>query len=369
VQETWGRSQEEMESSGGERYIALDHVRALAALMVISWHFIHGFHGYPVPFAFAPSIFPLALLDEGHTGVALFMTLSGYLFAKLLDKKSLNYVAFLRNRVLRLAPLLVLVSLIVGIRTYLRGEDLLVYLLSVSQGLLYPTLPNGGWSITVEFHFYILLPLLLWMLRISSLNVVLIVALAVLLRYGLYHQSGEVQILAYQSLVGRIDQFVLGMAAFQMRSHLFRRHVLVLLILLSFGLFYWYFDYMGGFFKSPAYPSTNPLWIVLPTIEGAAYAVAIAWYETSFKHERGKISAWIAQAGSLSYSMYLLHFFIVFEAARFVNERIMPITNFYLACLWSFIFYLSMIPISFLSFRYVESPFLRRRSRYAISGN
>jgi len=29
----------------------------------------------------------MALLDEGHTGVALFMTLSGYLFAKLLDGK------------------------------------------------------------------------------------------------------------------------------------------------------------------------------------------------------------------------------------------------------------------------------------------
>src|SRR5271169_6463136 len=101
-----------MRSSSGTHFIALDHVRALAAFMVFAWHFTHGLGGYPIPFDYVPALFPFSLLDEGHTGVALFMTLSGYLFAKLLDGKSINYLAFLWNRVLRLFPLLLVVILI-----------------------------------------------------------------------------------------------------------------------------------------------------------------------------------------------------------------------------------------------------------------
>jgi peptidoglycan/LPS O-acetylase OafA/YrhL len=72
-----------MKSSSGAHFIALDHIRALAAFMVFTWHFIHGPAGdFPVPTGYAPAIFPLSVLDQGHTGVALFMCLSGYLFKK-----------------------------------------------------------------------------------------------------------------------------------------------------------------------------------------------------------------------------------------------------------------------------------------------
>lgn len=66
-----------MRSSSGEHFIALDHVRALAAFMVFAWHFTQAANGYPVPFEYVPALFPFSLLDAGHTGVALFMTLSG----------------------------------------------------------------------------------------------------------------------------------------------------------------------------------------------------------------------------------------------------------------------------------------------------
>src|SRR5947209_615945 len=98
-----------MKSSSGEHYIALDHIRALAAFFVFTWHFNHSSNGMPVAFASAPAVFPLALLDEGHTGVALFMTLSGYLFAKLLWGKDINFAGFIWNRFIRLTPLLIVV--------------------------------------------------------------------------------------------------------------------------------------------------------------------------------------------------------------------------------------------------------------------
>lgn len=82
--------------------------------------------------------FPFALLDEDHTGVALFMTLSAYLFAKLLDGKSISYPAFLWNRVLRLVPLLLLVILAVGIKTYPVGGDMVAYAYSIAKGAVFP---------------------------------------------------------------------------------------------------------------------------------------------------------------------------------------------------------------------------------------
>jgi peptidoglycan/LPS O-acetylase OafA/YrhL len=353
-----------MKSSSGAHFIALDHVRALAAFMVIAWHFTHGTNGYPVPFGYVPALFPFSLLDEGHTGVALFMALSGYLFAKLLDGKSIDYLAFLWNRVLRLFPLLVVVIVLVGIEVCSAGVGISSYAHFIARGALFPSLPNGGWSITVEFHYYLILPLFLWMLRKSKLLPISMIVAAIALRLFIHHETGEIQSLAFWTIVGRIDQFALGMLAYQFRAYLAHRHVLAIAIIIGFAMFYWYFDLQGGFYQNPSYPSPSPLWILLPTIEGIAYAVGIAWYESSFSHSTTGVSRFVGRIGEFSYSIYLLHPFVVFLAARFVNERIMDISNFYLACLWSVVFFLLMMPAGYLSFRFIEAPFLKLRKRY-----
>jgi len=271
-----------MRSSSGEHYVTLDHVRALAAFMVFAWHFTHAANGYPVPFDYVPSLFVFSLLDEGHTGVALFMTLSGYLFAKLLDGRRIDYRAFFFNRFLRLAPLLIVVILLVGLKHFLAGADLYQYAKSIIKGVLLPCLPNGGWSITVELHFYALLPLFLWLSRKSKASLILIVLTAITLRSLLHHERGEIQSLAFWTIVGRIDQFLLGMFAFQNRNLMVKRHVIAIGSMTAFSLFYWYFDLQGGFYKNPFYPSPNPLWVFLPTIEGITYALGIAYYDNSF---------------------------------------------------------------------------------------
>lgn len=356
-----------MKSSSGEHYIALDHVRALAAFMVVAWHFLHASHGYPVSFEYVPAFFPLALLDEGHTGVALFMTLSGYLFAKLLDERSIEYPTFLWNRALRLLPLLGLVITLIAMKKIATGESLADFLGTVTGGILYPTLPNGGWSITVECHYYLLLPILLWMLRRSPFLPLTVVAAAIFLRLILYWERGEIQSLSYWTIVGRIDQFALGMILYRLRGRITSRHVLAGAVLTGFAVFYWLFDLLGGFYRNPGYPSPSALWIFLPTIEGCAYAVGIAWYETSFAHPTSGASKLAGQVGELSYSIYLLHYFIVFRAAAFVHERIMDISAFHLALLWAAAFFAFMIPLAQLSYRFVEMPFLRLRRRYLLA--
>ena len=353
-----------MRSSSGAHFIALDHIRALAAFMVFAWHFTHAANGYPVAFDFVPALFPFAILDEGHTGAALFMTLSGYLFAKLLDGKSIDYRAFIWNRALRLLPLLMVVILIVGVTKFVAGQSLSTYAYTIAMGVLLPFLPNGGWSITVEFHYYIVLPLFLWMLAKSRFWPVSIIIAAIALRWVLYHERGEIQSLAYWTIIGRIDQFALGMLVYHFRSCLVRRHGIALLAIVAFMIFYWRFDVQGGFYRNPSYPSPSPVWIILPTIEGIAYAICIAWYDNSFAHSASGLSKFFGRIGEYSYSIYLLHFFVVFNAARFVHERIMDISNFYLACLWSLVFFVLMTIPGYLSFRFVEAPFLKLRKHY-----
>lgn len=353
-----------MKSSSGAHFIALDHVRALAAFIVFTWHFTHAANGYPVPFEYVPALFPFAVIDEGHTGVALFMTLSGYLFAKLLDGKSIDYRAFIWNRALRLLPLLLVVILIVGITNLVNGQSISRYVYSIAKGVLFPALPNGGWSITVEFHYYLVLPILLWMLAKSKLWPISILIVAVVLRFLIHHYKGEIQSFAYWTIIGRIDQFVLGMVVYQFRSYFVRRHCIAVLTIFAFMMMYWCFDSLGGFYQNPSYPSPSPIWIVLPTIEGVSYAIGIAWYDNSFSHSRSGLSKFIGRIGEYSYSIYLLHFFVVFHAARFVHERIMDISNFYLACLWSLVFFVLMTVPGYVSFRFIEAPFLRLRKRY-----
>lgn len=357
-----------MKSSSGTHFIALDHVRALAALIVFTWHFLHSFNGYPIPFEYVPMLAPFAVLDEGHTGVALFMTLSGYLFAKLLDGKRIHYGRFIWNRVVRLLPLLAVVVLIASIGKYLAGEDMRAYAGALAKGWYLPTLPNGGWSIAVEFHFYAVLPVLLWLLRRSKLLPLGVVLAAIVLRVAVHRYSGEVQTLAYWTLAGRIDQFALGMVAFHFRSRVAHRHWLAVAVCAAFCAVYWSFDAQGGFFLNPSYPSPSLWWIVLPTIEGLAFGLGIAWYDSSFVLPTTGFSAFLGRVGDYSYSMYLLHFFFVFAAARFVHERIADLSNFYVACAWAVVAFACMLPLCHVSFRFLEAPFLRLRRPYIASG-
>ena len=355
-----------MRATSGAHYIALDHVRALAAFLVIAWHFIHGASGYPVPFEGAPRIFPLAIFDEGHTGVALFMCLSGYLFCKLLSGRKINYRLFMLNRALRLLPLLLLVITIVFFIKYFNGIDPYHYFLVMLKGVYLPTLPNGGWSITVEFHFYILIPIFLWAVYNSRTFILLFLIVPFALRIFIWLYYGDVQKYSYFTIIGRFDQFFLGMLAYRYRALITGRHLVMATLICVFLVFYWYFDKLGGFYLFPSYPSNHLLWVLMPFIEGLFYATFIAWYDQSFKHSSGPLSQLVAKFGEYSYSFYLLHFFFVFHAAAWIDAHIINLSNFYIALFFSFVFYVAMFPLGYLSYRFIESPFLRFRRKYII---
>lgn len=352
-----------MQSSSGQYFIALDHIRALAALMVFCWHFTRTgvFTGYwvevPEPW------FPLSVFSEGHVGVSLFMALSGYLFAKLLSGQRIDYRQFLWNRFFRLAPLLLFLIVIVGVLEVGKGRDLLEYTQTMLSGFVLPTWPRGGWSITVEIHFYFLLPFLLALSRRWRFSLLLALLLAIAARALYFSQVGEVHILAYNTIVGRIDQFLLGILAFQHRQWIVRHWLAALTVLLGFLLFYRFYDSVGGF-SYGGYPSTSLLWVFIPAIEGLAFAVLIALYDNGMNHSHGPISRGVAEFGKYSYSIYLLHSFFVFEWFQWIDQNLIALDNINLALLFALLCYGLMFPIAWLSYRLIEQPFMRLRKSY-----
>jgi hypothetical protein len=97
-----------------------------------------------------------------------------------------------------------------------------------------------------------------------------------------------VQSLSYWTIVGRIDQFTLGILAFHYRAHVQRRHLLAVLTFLAFTAYYHWFNLNGGWQDFLGYPSTAPVWVFQPSVEGLAAAILIAWYDTSFKFAGGR---------------------------------------------------------------------------------
>lgn len=355
-----------MRSTEGIYYSRLDHVRALAAYLVFVWHFLHMTPRFPVPYASAP-VFPFALLDESHTGVALFMTLSGYLFARLVGERAIDFPNFLWSRAVRLAPLLILCIAAWVAIGWLAGNP--IPMRDIAGGLVFPSWPRGAWSVSVEMHFYLLFPLLLLMVRrYGPFALLAVVAAAMLMRFDWWRTYGEAQHIAYWTIVGRIDQFAFGMLFALLQSHgTVSRKVLRIVAAISFAAFLvlWHvFDRMGGFNHFDGTPSPSPLWIVIPTVEAITWGSLIAFYDGATFKMPPWLDRALAKVGEWSYSIYLLHFFPIVMLRNIFWEHSGSADNFFVALIAANLAFLAFLPVAGLSYHYFERRFLVYRRRY-----
>ena len=347
-----------MRSTEGIYYSRLDHVRAVAAYLVFCWHFLHLTPIFPVPYASAP-VFPLALIDEGHTGVALFMTLSGYLFAKLVGDRAIDYPLFLWSRAVRLGPLLAICIAAWVLVGRFGGEP--VPFRDIVDGFFLPTWPRGSWSVSVELQFYLLFPLLLLMFRRQGpFALLMVVAGAIALRYDWWRTFGGVEQIAYGTIVGRIDQFVLGMV-FALTP--ISRPVLRIVAGVSLAAFLvlWHaFDRMGGYWHT----GTSPLWIVIPTIEAVTFGSVIRFYDDSDFSLPRWLDRSLARIGEWSFSIYLLHFFPAVALRDYFWTTDGSGNNFYLILLAVNVAFVAFLPVAALSYHCFEKRFLVYRRPY-----
>jgi peptidoglycan/LPS O-acetylase OafA/YrhL len=343
----------------------LDHLRFLAALMVLVWHSVHTF----IPPAHVPAhyLFPLSLFEEGHTGVSLFMVLSGFIFMALCREKEVAYGDFMRNRVLRIAPLfLVWVAFQLWTVPNIDAMRALFGVLTFNDPA--PHLPGVGWTILVEFQFYFLFPFLLLFYRQQGVRYLLgVLLVALVIRSGVWLSWGTVQKLSYTSLFGRIDQFVLGMLACELyhrRPNFFRSGWLFAGSVVGWLGLVHLFNVWGGYYGHPG----SKWWVIIPTVEGLFYAAWTGcWLACPLVLPRW-LDDGLAWMGKLSFSFYLTHMAVLIVCCRvFAALKFLP-TGFGGSLAFTLLVVLPVTTlVSALTYNVIELPFLSMRRNYLVT--
>jgi peptidoglycan/LPS O-acetylase OafA/YrhL len=199
----------------------LDGLRALAAILVLLYHFS----------PHAPIGSPLWKIESiGWIGVDLFFVLSGFLITGILldtREERLYYKNFYLRRALRVFPLYyVVIFLGLAIQIAWHDESIIHNLYETSWFSVYlgniriafkNHAPLAGflgpfWSLQIEEQFYLLFPFLVRKLSQKTLfwMLVCVVVLSGPLRWGLYLLSPHRELLQYTALPCRLDGLALG---------------------------------------------------------------------------------------------------------------------------------------------------------------
>lgn len=362
---------------------AVDHLRGFAETLMVFYHgltLISYAFAYGAPFNYdrwlSAGANPLyALVIEGHSAVALFMTLSGFIFAHAALGKQVAYRPFITNRLLRIFPMFMLM-IFLAISTYpdkftLSGffQTVLLFISPYMPGALYLG-PFGAlfWTIAVEFQFYLIFPFLMRFFNERGPRYALgLIGLMLLLRVVSYGANPDnIRELSYWTIIGRLDQFLIGMCV----AWLYRRmrdipawariagRALPAVFALLCALI-WGYNRAGGW---PAIALWKVAW---PTIEGAIWGALILSYLFVAPRLPARLSRLMAVPGEMSYSMYLMHYAVIsglLQSGWLPQWGWGPESSAMLATL------LIVLPITLLisavTYRLVEKPFMGMRVRY-----
>ena len=345
---------------------ALDQLRFLVALLVIVFHF-RDFETVPEGLS-GVTRFTYVWLRWGQVGVSVFLVLSAFLFTMNSDlgSKKVDYWPFIRKRLLRIAPIYLLVGIL--LMTQKRAQwsvlDFLTFAtFQVNGGPPYAgygndALPIGPiWTIGVEFQFYLLFPFLIAALPPTGWRncsrLLGIIGIMIAFRFLMQCWSGAAAVYweSYFTLLGRFDQFLIGMlaAAFYVK---FRTRITPLVGCVALAGAFTLATLLLYKIKQHGHPN---LMFSFP-VEGLIGAVVVIGMLAS-GGAPGWIGRLLAVLGKASYSMYLLHFPIgTFLMAKYggFNEGVFALHWMKVICL----VLTPTIMISIACYHCIEKPFI-----------
>jgi peptidoglycan/LPS O-acetylase OafA/YrhL len=343
--------------------VGLDHLRALAATLVVVWH---GGNFGP---NWVRTWNPLrTLVMEGHTGVTLFLVLSGFLFSTGTAGRRIDYWAFLRNRFLRVYPLY-LVLLLTAVAAYPGAFNATSFaqtlFLQANMPGAFKVEPftNVFWTVAVECQFYLVFPVLQAAFeRDGPRWIVACLGMATVLRLAAFMGGTFPEDVIYWHLGGRIDQFLIGMLCARLYARLRERELPwgLLSALAAAGVcaMTLVFNRAGGW-GSPGW--WKAAW---PTVEGLAWGMLVITYVRFAPRVVSWLSVPLQAVGTWSYSLYLMHFTVLHAVSRLIPSPTDPSPTMALA-LHHFLYSVpSAIALAALSYYTIERPFMGLRVRY-----
>lgn len=338
----------------------IDGLRAVAVLSVVVYHL-----GNSVGF-------------NGYLGVDIFFVISGYLITAIIKQEvadgTFTFGGFYMRRIRRIIPILLVVltvSTVAALLLFLPSElklyakSVIATLFFVSNILFYsesgyfdadaelkPLLHT--WSLSVEEQFYIVFPLLLlFALRRGPAPARAIIALLFLMSLtwnllfpGIFTDTSFAffmfPVRAWELLAG--SALALGLFPKLPERRRLSEGLGVLAVLLI----------LAGFL--PRYPEEVPyVFQTLPTVLGAALIIALGAQAHKPLLSRVLSLRYVTFIGKISYSLYLWHWPIFVFAAYYGFGRLSDPVRVGLILL--------SLLLSALSWKYIEEPFRRSRSR------
>lgn len=354
---------------------AIDHLRAFAAILILIYHGQSLIYNKVIN---SDNVFdhwieannPLsAMIIEGHTAVALFMVLSGFIFTYGSYNKEISYLTFIYNRFLRVYPLYIFI-MFVGIYTFPENYSLSGMLQSL---FLFSNLPgslNIGpfsamfWTISVEFSFYLMFPFLLKFLHQGGMKkMATLILVMIIFRMFSFLLGTNIRDISYWTIIGRMDQLIVGMiiAKLYIQISLNRTKWIVILIistiLILLSLFM--FNKLGG------WPSIEFWKLFWPSIEGGMWGLFVLSYIKLVVGNKNIIQTIISKIGEVSFSIYLTHYIvasIIVQKEWFLS---FPFNIFKNAVINSVLVILPItLVVSIFTFNTIEQPFLGLRRKY-----
>ena len=356
--------------------VEINGLRGIAIALVVLFHF---------------EIYPFS---GGFVGVDIFFVISGYLIGKIIEKKPItfiNYKEYLLNRIRRIFPgLLVLILISFFFFAFLLSPE---HFISFSKSVIYNLLllPNlyfwtqsnyfdissyfkpllHTWSLGVEYHFYIIWPLIVWFIsslfkRLLFKNLFLVCFIIISISLNYYVISfGPVfeNKLLYGKYVSdtifflspfRIFEFafgyILSINKKRIKSLLFNEILFLLGIILIF--------YSAVVFdKNTLFPGLNS---IIPTL-GAVFLIFSKNSYSSNLILKNKIINFL---GTISFSLYLYHWPVLIYYKYYKYFEISLLEK--IICIFV------SILCGYLSFYYVEKFYLNKKinifNKFTISG-
>lgn len=338
-----------------------DLIRLFAALQVVIFHSIKH---YDIQFN---QRWIIAIIDlmKLFPGVPIFFTISGFLVYQSFERNAQTPSRYFKNRFLRLYPglwmMVLVMAVVILIEAYIAGnaismKSFLIWLfceLSFFQFYTPDSLrfwgvgaPNGSlWTIVTEIQFYIIVPLLFNIARISRklIPVIFIGFVFVHLSINQENQSNNSNLykLISISIANYLYYFLIGTIFYLYRSELIK---LWTGKWLGWLIVYIGFNYLlGKYVLEPEFR----------TFGNIIAHILLSFSVLSFVFSRKHLSELLLKGNDISYGIYIYHMIVV---NIFVQRGLLHRVDIF------FLTLLLVIITAFMSWRFIEKPALKLKS-------
>jgi len=306
-----------------ERFPHIDALRGVAVLMVVLVH---------VGYYAAEGLWFTQVSRFGQYGVQLFFMLSAFTLCHSISRQDRlgagDYSAFLTKRFFRIAPMYYGAAIfytfysVASFRLfgktpwtepaeYSAGAFLsnATFTHALWPGWINSVVP-GGWSIACEFLFYLVFPFLFFACRRRLLPLVAVLAAGVAVTFLLpslygklgWHGAAENNSFFYYFPTNQLPSFAAGMLLHRWRdSATFNRAVQALALPALPLLIHCHGQPWG--------------WMATPAVSAVFFMGLTSWCAGM------RVPAWLGRTGECSFSVYLIHFFIVWNVCVAVLKK------------------------------------------------